>query len=132
MARTLVNPDAVLDTAQYGHSQACIVNGGRRVILSGQSAVDRDGRTLGTGLQDQTQAALANVERVLSAASGRMDQLVALRLYVCETARADMGQAVDELRRRFPSNPPPASWIVVGGLALPEWLILIEAEAVLD
>ena len=132
MARTLVNPDTVLDTKQYGYSQACIASGSRRVILSGQAAVDSHGRTVSPGLQDQTVAALANVERVLAAAGGRMDQLVALRLYVCETVRDDLGQVSDELHRRFPSDPPPSSWIIVSGLALPEWLILIEAEAVLD
>lgn len=132
MARTLVNPDTVLDTAQYGYSQGCIASGSRRVIVSGQAAVDVHGRTVDTGLQGQTEAALANVERVLAAAGGTMDQLVLLRLYLCETVREDVGQVAGELHRRFPANPPPSSWIVVAGLALPEWLILIEAEAVLD
>lgn len=132
MARMLVNPDTVLDTAQYGYSQACIASGGRRVILSGQAAVDVHGRTVSEGLQGQTEAALDNVERVLAAAGGRMEQLVILRLYVCETARDDLGQVAEELHRRFPAGPPPSSWIVVSGLALPEWLILVEAEAVLD
>lgn len=36
------------------------------------------------------------------------------------------------LRERFKSDPPPSSWIVVSGLSLPEWLIEIEAEAMLD
>ncbi|UII69577.1 hypothetical protein LVW35_18060 [Pseudomonas sp. HN11] len=33
--------------------------------------------------------------------------------------------------RRFPHDPPPSSWIIVSGLSLPEWLIEIEAEAVI-
>ncbi len=132
MTRMLVNPDTVLDTAQYGYSQACIATGARRVVVSGQAAVDVHGRTVDIGLQGQTEAALANVERVLAAAGGTMEQLVLLRLYVCETVREDMGQVSDELKRSFPDNPPPSSWIVVTSLALPEWLILIEAEAVLD
>lgn len=28
--------------------------------------------------------------------------------------------------------PPPSSWIIVSGLSLPEWLVEIEAEAMLD
>jgi enamine deaminase RidA (YjgF/YER057c/UK114 family) len=132
MSRTLVNPDGVLDTAQYGYSQACIASGGRRVVVAGQAAGDVHGPVADIGLQGQTAAALANVERVLAAAGGTMEQLVFLRVYVCETVREDLGQVAGELRRRFPSNPPPSSWIVVSSLALPEWLILIEAEAVLD
>lgn len=132
MTRTLINPDSVLDTAQYGYSQACIASGSRRLVISGQAAIDAGGRLLDIGLQGQTVAALANVERVLVAAGGTMEQLVLLRLYICDTVRDDLGQVSGELRRRFPGNPPPSSWIVVSGLALPEWLILIEAEAVLD
>lgn len=132
MTRTLINPDSMLDTAQYGYSQACIASGSRRLVISGQAAIDAGGRLLDIGLQGQTVAALANVERVLVAAGGTMEQLVLLRLYICDTVRDDLGQVSGELRRRFPGNPPPSSWIVVSGLALPEWLILIEAEAVLD
>ncbi|QKH37497.1 RidA family protein [Achromobacter pestifer] len=132
MTRTLVNPDSVLDTAQYGYSQACIAAGSRRVVVSGQAATDVHGRVVDIGLQGQTAAALANVERVLVAAGGRMEQLVMLRIYACETVREDLGQVSEELRRRFPANPPPSSWIVVSSLAMPEWLILIEAEAVLE
>ncbi len=132
MTRTLVNPGGVLDTAQYGYSQACIASGSRRVTISGQAATDADGRVVDIGLQGQTAAALANVERVLAAAGGRMEQLVLLRVYVCETVKDDLGQVSEELRRRFPANPPPSSWIVVTSLAMPEWLILVEAEAVLD
>ncbi len=36
------------------------------------------------------------------------------------------------LLKRFPVNPPPSSWILISGLAKPEWLIEIEAEAMLD
>ncbi|MDN5597989.1 MAG: RidA family protein, partial [Pseudomonas sp.] len=32
---------------------------------------------------------------------------------------------------RFPQNPPPSSWIIVSGLSWPQWLIEIEAEAVI-
>ncbi|QQB32863.1 hypothetical protein I6I07_19670 [Achromobacter deleyi] len=85
MSRTVVNPDTVFNTVQYGFSQAVIVTGQRRMLLSGQVGVDAQERTVGPGLRD-----------------------------------------------RFPVDPPPSSWIIVSGLSLPEWLVEIEAEAMLD
>lgn len=52
-----------------------------------------------------------------------------LRIYIAEAARDDQRPITEALRRAFPSNPPPSSWIIVTGLSLPEWLIEIEAEA---
>ncbi|GAP96669.1 hypothetical protein NIES2104_32120 [Leptolyngbya sp. NIES-2104] len=33
--------------------------------------------------------------------------------------------------KRFPVNPPATSWVIVSGLSEPEWLVELEAEAVL-
>jgi 2-iminobutanoate/2-iminopropanoate deaminase len=132
MSRTVVNPDTVFNTVQYGFSQAVIVTGQRRMLLSGQVGVDINERTVGPGLPEQTEAALDNIARVLAAAGGTMAQVIMLRIYICETAREDQEVIAQALRDRFPADPPPSSWVIVSGLSLPEWLIEIEAEAMLD
>ena len=132
MSRTVINPDTVFNSVQYGFSQAVVVTGNRRMLLSGQVGIDVHERTVGPGLQEQTEAALDNIERVLAAAGGRIDQVIMLRIYICETAREDQEVIAQALRERFKSDPPSSSWIVVSGLSLPEWLIEIEAEAMLD
>ncbi|AMG89302.1 MULTISPECIES: RidA family protein [Bordetella] len=132
MPRTALNPDTVFDSLQYGFSQGLIVTGQRRIMLSGQVGVDAQERTVGPGLNEQTDAALDNIERVLAAAGAAMRHIIMLRIYICEDARGDQEVVADALRRRFPDNPPPSSWIIVSGLSLPEWLIEIEAEAMLD
>lgn len=132
MTRTVVNPESVFNSVQYGFSQAVIVTGQRRMLLSGQVGVDADERTVGPGLQEQTEAALDNVERVLAAAGATLAQVIMLRIYICESARADQEVIAQALRDRFPQDPPPSSWIIVSGLSLPQWLIEIEAEAMLD
>jgi enamine deaminase RidA (YjgF/YER057c/UK114 family) len=132
MSRTVVNPDTVFNTVQYGFSQAVIVTGQRRMLLSGQVGVDINEHTVGPGLQEQTEAALDNIARVLAAAGGTMAQVIMLRIYICETAREDQEVIAQALRDRFPADPPPSSWVIVSGLSLPEWLIEIEAEAMLD
>ncbi|MBM3116938.1 RidA family protein [Jeongeupia naejangsanensis] len=132
MTKTVLNPDSVFNTRQYGFSQAAIVSGQRRMLLSGQVGVDACERTVGPGLREQTEAAFDNIERVLAAAGAGLEQVVMLRIYICEAAREEQDVIVAALRQRFPNDPPPSSWIIVSGLSLPEWLIEIEAEAVLD
>lgn len=38
---------------------------------------------------------------------------------------------VAALREYFPEQPPATSWLLVSGLSEPQWLIEIEAEALL-
>lgn len=132
MSRIVVNPDTVFNSVQYGFSQAVIVTGQRRMLLSGQVGVDADAKTVGPGLQVQTEAALDNVERVLAAVGGTLAQVIMLRIYICDTVKDEQEVIAQALRDRFKIDPPPSSWIVVSGLSLPEWLIEIEAEAMLD
>lgn len=132
MSRTVVNPDTVFNTVQYGFSQAVIVTGQRRMLLSGQVGVDAQERTVSPGLREQADAAIDNIERVLAAAGGTLAQVIMLRIYICETAREDQESIAQVPRDRFPNDPPPSSWIIVSGLSLPEWLVEIEAEAMLD
>lgn len=132
MSRKVLNPASVFDAVAFGYSQGAVVAAARRVLVSGQAGVDTGVRTHSPGLQDQAEAALDNVERVLADAGCGLAQVVFLRLYVCDTVRDDLQGVANVLRRRFPDNPPPASWVIVSGLAMPEWLVLIEAEAALD
>ena len=131
MQRRTINPPTVFNSLQYGFSQAMEVRDGRRILLSGQVGVDADERTVGPGVAEQTATALDNIEKVLAAAGGDLSHVIMLRLYIVESARDQQEPIAAALRERFPSNPPPSSWIIVSGLSLPEWLIEIEAEALI-
>nr|WP_314569772.1 Rid family hydrolase [uncultured Pseudomonas sp.] len=115
---------------KYGFSQALVVPEGRRIMLSGQVGVDADERTIGPGIAEQTAAALDNIDKVLAEVGGDLSHVIMLRLYIADSARDQQEPIAQALRQRFPHNPPPSSWIIVSGLSLPEWLIEIEAEAV--
>ncbi len=54
-----------------------------------------------------------------------------LRIYLAESVRYEQQGVMEALKHRFPIAPPAATWLIVYGLAEPEWLIAIEAEAVL-
>ena len=130
MQRKVINPTTVFNSLQYGFSQAMEVPEGRRIMLSGQVGVDAQERTVGPGIAEQTATALDNVEKVLAAVGGDLSHVIMLRLYIVESAREQQEPIAEALRQRFAHNPPPSSWIIVSGLSLPQWLIEIEAEAV--
>ncbi|MCG7507569.1 RidA family protein [Mesorhizobium retamae] len=129
--RQTINPAGLFDSQQYGFSQAMVVEGGRRMLLSGQVGVDENENIVEGGIGPQMLKALDNIDHLLQQAGGNLSHVVMLRIYIAEAARDDQGPIAEALRRYFPTNPPPSSWIIVTGLSLPEWLIEIEAEAVL-
>ena len=130
MQRKVINPTTVFNSLQYGFSQAMEVPQGRRIMLSGQVGVDAQERTVGPGIAEQTAMALDNVEKVLAEVGGDLSHVIMLRLYIVESAREQQEPIAEALRQRFAHNPPPSSWIMVSGLSLAEWLIEVEAEAV--
>ncbi|MGG4603164.1 RidA family protein [Alcaligenaceae bacterium 429] len=128
-----VNPDSVFNSLQYGFSQAVLTKEGKHLFLSGQVATDKDQNTIATGMKEQTRVCLENIEKVLLATQAKKEHIAMLRIYIKEDANNPENQLEisEALKTFFNTNPPASSWVVVTGLALPEWLIEIEAQAVI-
>lgn len=131
MQRTVINPKTVFDSLQYGFSQAVVVPNGRRVVLSGQVGVDAEEHTVGTDISTQITVALNNIEAILAEIGADLSHVVILRIYIVDSAKNDQQRITEVLLKRFPVNPPATSWVIVRGLSEPEWLVEVEAEAVL-
>ena len=104
------------------------------VFVSGQTAWDaRKNIVGGDSVLEQARQAFRNLEKAMEAAGGTLKDIVALRIYVVDY-QAESGTAVGITLREFfsPQNPPASTWIGVSALAVPEFLIEIEATAVLD
>ena len=63
---------------------------------------------------------------------GELKDVVLLRIYFVETERTHQKLITKALLKRFPRDPPATSRIIVNGLFEPEWLIEIEAEAIIN
>lgn len=131
MQRTVINPETVFNSLQYGFSQAVVIQGGQRVVLSGQVGIDAEENTVGANLSTQIEVALNNVEAILAEVGANLSHVVFLRIYIVDSVKNDQQAIVKALLERFPANPPATSWVIVNGLAESEWLIELEAEAVL-
>lgn len=104
------------------------------VFISGQTAWDvRKNIVGGNNLLEQARQALRNVAAAMGAVGGTMGDVVALRIYIVNYQPANADAVGTALREFFPpENPPASTWIGVQALAVPEFLIEIEATAVLD
>jgi enamine deaminase RidA (YjgF/YER057c/UK114 family) len=134
MPKEYVNPNSLFPSLPHGFSQVVIATGRKMVFISGQTAWDiRKDITGGDSVLEQARQAFRNLEKAMEAAGGTLKDIVALRIYVVDY-QAESGTAVGTALREFfcPQNPPASTWIGVSALAVPEFLIEIEATAVLD
>ena len=113
------------------YSQAVKVAQGQTLLfLSGQVAYDKDGGVACRGdFKGQARGAFEAIKALLESQGGTMSNIVKLTTYV-----TDMRYRVDlaPLREEFLGRKGPASTLVeISALAHPDWMIEIEAIAVL-
>ncbi|MGC2625189.1 MAG: RidA family protein, partial [Candidatus Udaeobacter sp.] len=134
MPKEYLNPDSLFQSLPHGFSQVVVASGRKMVFISGQTAWDAE-KNIGGGdsVLEQARQAFRNLETAMAAAGGTLEDVVALRIYVVDY-QAESGTAVGTALREFfsPENPRASTWLGVSALADPEFLIEIEATAVLD
>jgi len=133
MKRETINPKSLFDSIQYGFSQIVISNPGKNVFISGQVAWDSNLNIVGKNdLAKQTQKSLDNLELAIEAAGGTLENIVMLRIYKVNYQEGE-GAIISQILKDYfgTTNPPASTWISVEGLANEEFMIEIEAQAVI-
>ncbi|MET9357080.1 RidA family protein [Streptomyces sp. NPDC006617] len=120
-------PEGVAPAAQYTH---VVLGTGRFVAVSGQLALDEDGRVVGEGdPAAQARQVFENLRRCLASAGAAFDDVMKLTFFV--TDMAHMGAIRAARAEHIPDDRlPAASAVQVAGLVRPEFLMEIEAFAV--
>ncbi|MFC8870921.1 RidA family protein [Streptomyces sp. NPDC057148] len=120
-------PDGVAPAAQYTH---VVLGTGRFVAVSGQLALDEDGRLVGDGdAAAQARQVFENLRRCLAAAGATFDDVVKLTFFVTDMAHMSAIRAARA--EHIPDDHlPAASAVQVAALVRPEFLMEIEAFAV--
>ena len=112
------------------------VRKGNILQVSGQGSVDpASGDFVFAGdVKGQTTRVRQNIEAILKAGGGSIDDVVMLRVYLTERDNfAAMNEAYDEfVSARTPSGVLPSRTTVFTGLPLPDMLVEIDALAVLS
>ncbi len=129
MEHHTINPGSLPPPSGYSH--VVIAPAGRRVLISGQVAVDSLGAVVGAGdFRAQCIQAFENLGRALESAGASFADVVATSTYVTDLSQL---ATLREIRARYlPKEGPPTSTLVqVVALYRPELMIEIAAEAVL-
>ncbi len=134
MPKEHINPKSLFPSVQHGFSQIVTARGGKTVYISGQTAWDAEKQIIGgKNLGEQTRQALRNIRTAVEAAGGTLPDVVWVRIYVVAYKPDDAGPIAEAFREFFPGDRPPAStWIGVSSLAVEDFLIEIEAIAVVE
>ncbi|MFG3249636.1 RidA family protein [Streptomyces sp. NPDC048187] len=120
-------PEGVAPATQYTH---VVLGTGRFVAVSGQLALDEDGTVVGEGdAAAQARQVFENLRRCLASAGAGFDDVVKLTFFV--TDMAHMGAIRAARAEHIPDDRlPAASAVQVAALVRPEFLMEIEALAV--
>jgi enamine deaminase RidA (YjgF/YER057c/UK114 family) len=118
----------------HGWTHVVTTKGGKTIHISGQTAVDDSGQVVGKGdLKQQTEQTFENLRIALAAAGATWADVVVTRLYVVNL-KPEHVPLIREVRGRYvsPDNPPASTLVGVQALVGPDWLIEIEATAVVE
>jgi len=125
-----INPESMHKSPVF--SQGIVVPAGARtLIIGGQNGVDETGKVVSNDLAGQAAKAVDNLIKVLETAGATLDDLVRVGLYI--KGEGDITPGFNEWTKRAGEirNPPTVTVMRVLGLATPDFLIEIEATAVL-
>lgn len=134
MPKTYLNPPSLFPSQQYGFSQIVVSTGGATVYLSGQVGWDAQQQIGDAGdLGVQAMRSLANLETAVLAAGGTRADIVSLRIYIVGD-HIRRAQPIREALLTFFDHDrlPTSTWIGVPALASADFLIEIEAVAVIE
>lgn len=134
MPISLLNPAGLPESPAY--HQVSVATGSRFVFVAGQVAVDAQGAPVGAGdLAAQAEQCYRNVATALAGAGAGFDDVARLTVYAVDWTPDKMPQFMTGVMRAAAALGitalPPASLIGVSMLASPEFLLEIEATAVL-
>ncbi|MEP7088988.1 MAG: RidA family protein [Nocardioidaceae bacterium] len=114
------------------HNDLCqAVVAGNTVYVRGQIGQDLDtSASVGIGdVEAQTEQAMSNIELLLKEAGARMEHLVKLTIYIVDPRYRET--VYRTIGRWIPGVHPISTGLVVSALARPEWLVEVDAIAVI-
>ncbi len=125
------NPHGVWQPRGRGFNMAAIQPPGRVIHFTGQVAWDEDETIVGPGdIEAQTRQCFINIDRILNALGGQMDDLISITTYY--TAREQLA-AIQRVRTSFLNDEtaPVSTSVMVAGLGHPEFLVELTPVAVI-
>lgn len=127
---TFKNPGGLSTPKGYSHVAEVDLGKSKMLVLSGQVALDVNGKLVGKGdVAKQTEQVFTNIKHIVEGAGGTMKDVIKLTYYIKDVSKI---QAVRDVRDKYiNTKTPPASTLVeVSKLFRDDILIEIEATAI--
>ena len=125
-----LNPDGLHKNPAY--SQAIAVSGSAKTVyVGGQNAVDASGAIVGKGdIKAQAEQVFKNLQTALEAGEAKLENVVKWNIYVVQGQPSQPGFEVFQRVWGSRPNPPTITVVYVSGLANPDFLMEMDAIAV--
>jgi len=125
----LTSPNTMHKPVGYSHLAQVI--SGQLIFIAGQVALDASGNLVGPGdFRAQAEQVFRNLKLAVEAAGGTFKNIIKLNIHVLDRARL---LEYREVRDRYidVQNPPVSTAVQVASLFRPDFMIEVEAVAVL-
>jgi 2-iminobutanoate/2-iminopropanoate deaminase len=127
MAHEILKLKSVHPTKGYSHA----AKAGNTLYIAGQVAQNVNGQTVGKGdFEAQARQVYENLKNIVEEAGGTLQDIVKKTTYLTHYSYIETFRSVRN--EYFPEPCPPNTLLIIESLALPEYMIEIEAVAVLD
>ena len=125
-----INPDSLIKNPAF--TNVVVVEGNvKTVYIGGQDAINASGEIVGKGdIVAQTEQTLANLRVALAAGGAEPEHIIKLNIYVVEGQPLQAG--FDAFQNAWPEvpNAPAITVVFVSALAHPDFLVEMDAVAV--
>ena len=125
-----IDPDSLNNNPAF--TNVVVVEGNVKTVhIGGQDAINASGEIVGKGdIVAQTEQILANVRAALEAGGARPEHIIKWNIYVVEGQSLQAGFGAFQSAWPETPNPPAITGVFVSGLAHPDFLVEIDAVAV--
>jgi enamine deaminase RidA (YjgF/YER057c/UK114 family) len=131
MTLECINPDDLPTPGTY--TQVVVATGSKLVFVSGQEPEDIQGKLVGRGdLAAQARQVFGNLGRALAAAGARPEQVSKITIYVVNYKRDECLPIIEEARIALFGDHKPADTVLGVATLSPDYLIEVDAIAVID
>ena len=127
MAHEILNLSNVHPTKGYSHA----AKAGNTLYIAGQVAKDVEGNLVGKGdFGTQARQVFTNLKSILDEAGGKIQHIVKMTTFL---THFDYIETYRNVRDEFVQEPyPPNTLLIVDSLAMAEYMMEVEAIAILD
>ena len=125
-----INPESLSKNPAF--TQVVTVTGpGKTIYIGGQDALDASGAIVGKGdIKQQTEQVFKNLQIALRASGADLEHVIKWNIYIVQGQPLRPGFEVAQQTWGNRPNPPAITVMFVAGLAHPDFLVEVDAIAV--